>query len=79
MDHFGSTEISNLFMLGLALITGFKLNSFGLKRGVAGKQHHVSTGFAGRLLDFHNRIIVAKWVFLVNHKKTLQNEGVLAG
>jgi hypothetical protein len=75
MDHFGSTKISNLFMLGLTLITGFKLNSFGLKRGVAGKQHHVSTGFAGHLLDFHNIIIVAKWVFLVNHKKTLQNGG----
>ena len=60
MDHFGSTEISNLFMLGLALITGFKINSFGLKRGVAEKQHHMSASFAGILLDFHNIIIVAK-------------------
>jgi hypothetical protein len=46
MDRFWSTEISNVFMLGLALITGFKLNSFGLKRGVAKKQHHMSAGFA---------------------------------
>jgi len=75
MDHFGSTEISNLFMLGLALITGFKLNSFGLKRGVAEKQHHMSTGFAGRLLDFHNSVIVANGPFWVNHKKTLYLEG----
>jgi hypothetical protein len=63
MDHFGSTEISNLFMLGLSLITGLKLNSFGLKRGVAGKQHHVSASFTGRLLDFHNSIIVTNWPF----------------
>jgi hypothetical protein len=47
-------------MLGLALITGFKLNSFGLKRGVAGKQHPMSASFTERLLDFHNIIIVAK-------------------
>ena len=79
MDRFGSTEISNVFMLGLALITGFKLNSFGLKRGVAEKQHPMSTGFAGRLLDFHNSIIVANRPFWVNHKKTLQNEGFLVG
>jgi hypothetical protein len=77
MDHFGSTEISNLFMLGLALITGFKLNSFGLKRGVAGKQHYVSSSFAGHLLDFHNSVIVANRPFCVNHKKTLQNGGFL--
>jgi hypothetical protein len=79
MDHFGSTKICTVFMLGLALITGFKLNSFGLKRGVAKKQHHMSAGFAGRLLDFHNSIIVANRPFWVNHKKTLQNEGFLAG
>jgi hypothetical protein len=66
-------------MLGLALITGFKLNSFRLERGVAGKQHYVSSSFAEHLLDFHNIISVAKWAFLVNHKKTLQNEGFLAG
>ena len=66
-------------MLGLALITGFKLNSFGLKRGVAGKQHYMSASFAGDLFDFHNSVIVAKRVFLVNHKKTLQNEGFLLG
>jgi len=75
MDHFGSTKISNLFMLGPALITGFKLNSFGLKRGVAGKQHYVSTGFAEILLNFHNTIIVAKWAFLVNHKKPSKMKG----
>jgi hypothetical protein len=43
------------------------------------KQHPMSTSFAGILLNFHNRIIVANWAFLVNHKKTLQNEGFLAG
>jgi hypothetical protein len=79
MDHFGSTEISNLFMLGLSPITGFKLNSFGLKRGVAKKQHPMSASFAGRLLDFHNSIIVANEPLWVNHKKTLQNRGFLAG
>jgi hypothetical protein len=31
MDHFGSTEISNLFMLGLALITGLSSTLLGLK------------------------------------------------
>jgi len=66
-------------MLGLALITGFKLNLFGLKRGVAGKQHPMSASFAGILLDFHNSIIVANGSFRVNHKKTLQNEGFLVG
>jgi hypothetical protein len=46
MGNFWSTKICIVFMLGLALITGFTLNSFGLKRGVAGKQHPVSASFA---------------------------------
>jgi hypothetical protein len=66
-------------MLGLALIAGFWLNSFGLKRGVATKQHFVSASFAEFLLDFHNIIIVTNGPFWVNHKKTLQNEGFLTG
>jgi hypothetical protein len=66
-------------MLGLALIAGFELYSFGLKRSVVKKQHHVCSSFAGCLLDFHNNIIIANGPFWVNHKKTLQNEGFLVG
>jgi hypothetical protein len=62
-------------VLGLALIAGFWLYSFGLKRSVVKKQHHMSASFAGRLLDFHDSVIVANRPFWVNHKKTLQNEG----
>jgi hypothetical protein len=78
MDYFWSTKIYTVFMLVSAPIAGFKLNSFGLKRGVVKKQHYVSASFAECLFDFHNIIIVTKWTFQVNHKKTLQNEGFLA-
>jgi hypothetical protein len=64
-------------MLGLALIAGFRLYSLGLKRGVVKKQHHMSASFAGRLLDFHNNVIIANGSFWVNHKKTLHFEGFL--
>ena len=53
-------------MFGLASIACFKFYTPGFKRGVARKQHHVSTGLLYGLCILHSIVIILCQELLVN-------------